>query len=345
MELAVKSGIKDLRTIEEVYNYASGGKIHIKPENRGKFTALKKRTGHSASWFKEHGTPAQKKMAVFALNARKWKHEDGGPLVNLLGEGGPTSNTKETKTYYTPTYKKLPKTYKQGVTEVAQEMNIPEGEVPLYYDTGMLRPALGLREYPNNGRKRDNDSPTQELSEFYERQMNNQIYRGKEGRKPNMPYAIPYLDEKEIKVKGVGRVSTNALDSLAKYAGIVGLPLEEALGLAAQETQFGAIPYYNMGQEGVDARALGNTSYFRNYGVIPAENFVRDFRYNKADWNGEYIDQSKPPLQHAFEYYKKGDYNRGDPNHTSDVKKRGKALMTDSNIIKWMQTSPFVKKK
>ena len=58
------------------YGYKNGkaSGIHIKPENRGKFTALKKRTGHSASWFKEHGTPAQKKMATFALNARKWKH-------------------------------------------------------------------------------------------------------------------------------------------------------------------------------------------------------------------------------------------------------------------------------
>lgn len=56
--------------------YFSDGKspIHIKPANRGKFTALKKRTGHSASWFKKNGTPAQKKMAVFALNAKKWKH-------------------------------------------------------------------------------------------------------------------------------------------------------------------------------------------------------------------------------------------------------------------------------
>lgn len=51
-----------------------GGSIHIKPENRGKFTALKKRTGHSASWFKENGTPAQKKMAIFALNSRHWNH-------------------------------------------------------------------------------------------------------------------------------------------------------------------------------------------------------------------------------------------------------------------------------
>ena len=59
--------------IKRVESGKSG--IHIKPENRGKFTALKKRTGKSSTWYKEHGTPAQKKMAVFALNARKWKHK------------------------------------------------------------------------------------------------------------------------------------------------------------------------------------------------------------------------------------------------------------------------------
>ncbi len=66
--------------------YKSGGKIHIKPENRGKFTALKKRTGHSATWFKQHGTPAQKKMATFELNSRHWnhKHADGGYLLGQV---------------------------------------------------------------------------------------------------------------------------------------------------------------------------------------------------------------------------------------------------------------------
>ncbi len=59
--------------IKRVESGKSG--IHIKPENRGKFTALKKRTGKSSTWYKEHGTPAQKKMAVFALNAKKWKHK------------------------------------------------------------------------------------------------------------------------------------------------------------------------------------------------------------------------------------------------------------------------------
>ena len=72
-------------------------KIRIKKKNRGKFTALKKRTGHSASWFKAHGTPAQKKMAVFALNARKWKHGDGGLLENYFDLGGPEKQNWLTK--------------------------------------------------------------------------------------------------------------------------------------------------------------------------------------------------------------------------------------------------------
>lgn len=77
--------IKDLRygiipaggltTIANQFNSGKDSGIHIKPQNRGKFTALKKRTGKSASWFKAHGTPAQKKMATFALNAKKWKHK------------------------------------------------------------------------------------------------------------------------------------------------------------------------------------------------------------------------------------------------------------------------------
>lgn len=67
-------------------NTFGDGGIFIKPENRGKFTALKERTGKSSTWYKEHGTPAQKKMAIFALNAAKWKHADGGPLDSLVSD-------------------------------------------------------------------------------------------------------------------------------------------------------------------------------------------------------------------------------------------------------------------
>ena len=67
-------------------NTFEDGGIFIKPENRGKFTALKERTGKSSTWYKEHGTPAQKKMATFALNAAKWKHADGGELHTHGGD-------------------------------------------------------------------------------------------------------------------------------------------------------------------------------------------------------------------------------------------------------------------
>lgn len=220
-----------------------------------------------------------------------------------------------------------------------------------YADGGELFKDGGKKKQPLVAPKRvrQNDSPTSEASTKLEDQMNKWVYETIGKRGPNPDYIIPYLKEKEIKVKGVGRVPTNALDSLAKYANKTKLPLSEALGLAAQETAFGAQPYYNYDSkvdgETISSRALGNSSYFRNFGVIPAENLVRDFRYNKPDWKGEYIDSNIPPLQHAFEYYMKGDYNRGDPNHTKDVKAKGKALMTDPAIQKWMKESKFVKKQ
>lgn len=82
---------------------------------------------------------------------------------------------------------------------------------------------------------------------------------------------IPYIDSLEIKVPGIGRISTNALDSLAKYAVVTKTPLNEALGLAAQETQFGAIPSGNLEvvkteQDALNNRHLANMSYFRNFG-------------------------------------------------------------------------------
>ena len=71
--------------VSTINTFKDGG-IFIKPKNRGKFTALKERTGKSSTWYKEHGTPAQKKMATFALNAAKWKHADGGELHTHGGD-------------------------------------------------------------------------------------------------------------------------------------------------------------------------------------------------------------------------------------------------------------------
>lgn len=86
MKLFVEKGIYNLDTIRREYNlFAEGGGIHIKPSHRGRLTELKERTGKSEAELYNDGNPAHKKMVVFARNARKWKHEDGG---NLFYPGG-----------------------------------------------------------------------------------------------------------------------------------------------------------------------------------------------------------------------------------------------------------------
>lgn len=65
----------------ELEIFKSGGKIHIKKKNRGKFTAAAKRAGQSVQ---EHArsvlnnpnaTPLQKKRANFAIQAKRWHHK------------------------------------------------------------------------------------------------------------------------------------------------------------------------------------------------------------------------------------------------------------------------------
>lgn len=57
---------------------AQGSGIHIKKENRGKFTETKKRTGKTTEELTHSKNPLTRKRAIFAQNAKKFKHEDGG---------------------------------------------------------------------------------------------------------------------------------------------------------------------------------------------------------------------------------------------------------------------------
>lgn len=60
---------------ERVSFYKNGYKIKIKKENRGKFTETKKRTGKTTEELAHSKNPLTRKRAIFALNARKWKHK------------------------------------------------------------------------------------------------------------------------------------------------------------------------------------------------------------------------------------------------------------------------------
>jgi hypothetical protein len=87
-------GVSDWPAFAEYMNansYKSGGTIHIKKKNKGKFTASAKAAGEGVQ---EHAhkvmndpnaTPLQKKRANFAIQAKKWhrKHQLGDKINYL----------------------------------------------------------------------------------------------------------------------------------------------------------------------------------------------------------------------------------------------------------------------
>lgn len=254
---------------------------------------------------------------------------------------------------FTKRYEDLPPAFKEQVDRLAAEYNVGSDIVEEYYNSGYLNPMLKARlQVEGSGRLRDNDSPTSQKSEELEGMMNKMVYNNSGKDRPNLKYAIPYLMDKEIKIPGVGRTSENALDSLAKYAAKTDITLNDALGLFGQETTAGAQPYINYDSYGKEKKhyediasdskefenILGNSSYFRNYGVEPSENIVRDFAYgdNKVSYD-------VPPLEHAFKYFLAGRYNPKDPNHTSDVKSKGRAMMKTKVIQDWISRSEYAK--
>ena len=63
---------KQVEKASKVQEEGSDSGIHIKPENKGKFTATKKATGKSTEELTHSKNPLTRKRAVFAQNAKKW---------------------------------------------------------------------------------------------------------------------------------------------------------------------------------------------------------------------------------------------------------------------------------
>lgn len=94
------NNVTENQNLDTLANYSAyGGGIHIKKANRGKFTEYcgGKVTSECISRGKRSSSPAVRKRATFAANARKW-HADGGFLgthgadfsngVTIIGNGG-----------------------------------------------------------------------------------------------------------------------------------------------------------------------------------------------------------------------------------------------------------------
>ena len=218
-------------------------------------------------------------------------------------------------------------------------------------------------------------------NEMYEMLDNRNLYRKysnrlddlyQEYRKKSKEQTIPFIKDKYIRLSKAGdlttaKLSTNMLDSIAKYGALAGVPIETAIGLAAQETTFGKgegdgipqdidpmylvndyayVPDAYAGLIRTADKKTFNGDYSRKtYKILRAlrDDFIeKEIPYSEEQLRKQIEDRkNKSLLQHAFEYFKQGKYNPGDPNHTKDVQDAGKAAFNSPEIQKWWNTEGY----
>lgn len=72
--------------LQQIITAKSG--IRINPKNKGKFTETKKRTGKTTEELTHSKNPLTRKRAIFAQNAKKWKHFLGGRFQGIATDNG-----------------------------------------------------------------------------------------------------------------------------------------------------------------------------------------------------------------------------------------------------------------
>lgn len=186
---------------------------------------------------------------------------------------------------------------------------------------------------------------------------------------------IPYIKSKAVTLNKAGkatgaRVSTNQLDSIAKYANRAGLSIPTALGLVMKETTFNNLTPYgrqiiqNENIESMPSWSWVNNhhwSYWRNPYREAIEAALRNTKnkttkdINNQLANGEkYADKLAKDLktqpfitgiEDGFRKYKTNpyNYNPGQKNYVQLVNQNSRDIMNSPQIQQWYKTSPYIK--
>lgn len=197
--------------------------------------------------------------------------------------------------------------------------------------------------------------------------------------KQNSELSIPFIEGKKIKLSNAGLatgaiLSTNMLDSIAKYADRAGLPLKTALGLAVKESTLGnptddTSVYKLLSKENEEYfRSQGTGQHINNGRAIEARELINyygdnDNPYtvlinaarNSKDYIGtllkgeKYADrlakkkqgrEKTNVLEAGFRFYKDNPtkYNPGQSNYQQLVNKRADEVWASPEIQNWLKT-------
>ena len=153
---ANKSVIDKLSNVERVdaiEAFKKGNKIHIKKENRGKFTDYcgGKVTSECIQRGKNSSDPKIRRRATFAANVRTWKHQSGGILEDRSAE-----KQKYDEWNQLPAIDKLKRNFtiaKQFISDSPKAENVYNAIQALFGNYNPQNPYLITGVAPSVGRK------------------------------------------------------------------------------------------------------------------------------------------------------------------------------------------------
>lgn len=214
-----------------------------------------------------------------------------------------------------------------------------------------------------------NDNPKKKTVHFYKSQATGKVFKTRQEAiaennkyKTNLGYRrtinrerefeaaknksgnerIPYIKEKEIKLSKAGKLTgikltTNQLDSIAKYANKVGLPIKipTLVDDNAINDKYAKIGINKFGYSGViNGDELDKLK-------VQHEAYPGLAKKRAKFWK----DIKVPTLELAFKAYKDHPnlYNAGNPNQQNLVNNKANDVWGSPEIQKWYRTSPYVK--
>ena len=145
--------LSNVERVDAIEAFKKGNKIHIKKENRGKFTDYcgGKVTSECIQRGKNSSDPKIRKRATFAANARKWKHQSGGILEDRSAE-----KQKYDEWNQLPAIDKLKRNFtiaKQFISESPKAENVYNAIQALFGNYNPQNPYLITGVAPSVGRK------------------------------------------------------------------------------------------------------------------------------------------------------------------------------------------------
>lgn len=199
---------------------------------------------------------------------------------------------------------------------------------------------------------------------------------------------LPFIEKKQVKLSNAGRatgavISTNQLDSIAKYARKANLDIPTAMGLAIKESTLGnptdTRSFFKLRGEPVDETMVGQhiqnkdmswtdrgfvnfykdlddnpyeNEFFRkgdinNLYTTPTRDILARERYadRKAVKYNKKYPKGKTVMQAGFEDYKSNPngYNPGQKDYAKLVRENAKAIINSPEYQQWYKESMYTK--